>query len=189
MKEGGLDFRTGEKIEMQSYFEESMDIHHIFPKAWCEKHNIPRGLYDSIINKTALSATTNRKIGGRAPSQYLPTLERSAEIGPDKMDCILGSHLIDVKAIRSDDFSRFFQLRMEALLVKIEGALGKPVLRDEVDLGSIPEVTNEEDIQTESEIIARAMKESKGYLRAIKWLFVMVRESSMTVKVHYCNAG
>lgn len=151
MKEGGLDFRTGDKIEMQSYFDERMDIHHIFPKSWCEKHDIPKRLYDSIVNKTALSASTNKRIGGRAPSQYLPTLERTADISSEKMNSILSSHLIDVDAIRSDDFLSFFKTRMSALIEKIEGAMGKPVLRDKIDFSAVPEIQIGEEEQEESE--------------------------------------
>jgi hypothetical protein len=61
---------TGVEVPEQSYFNERIDIHHVFPRAWCEKQGIGRGLYDSIVNKTALSAETNRFLGGDAPSTY-----------------------------------------------------------------------------------------------------------------------
>src|SRR5208337_1509750 len=35
LKEGGLDLRSGETINQQSYFDEKIDIHHIFPQKWC----------------------------------------------------------------------------------------------------------------------------------------------------------
>ena len=37
MRQGCLDFRTGQSIEEQLYFDDSVDIHHIFPYDWCEK--------------------------------------------------------------------------------------------------------------------------------------------------------
>ena len=40
MKEGALDWRTGEAATCHTYFDEAIDIHHIFPKAWCEKQQI-----------------------------------------------------------------------------------------------------------------------------------------------------
>ncbi len=62
---GARDWRTGAEVEEQSYFDESIDIHHVFPRAWCDKRGIlVRRLYNSIVNKTALSASTNRR-GGR----------------------------------------------------------------------------------------------------------------------------
>jgi hypothetical protein len=67
MKDGGLDFLSGEEITFAVYEEASIDIHHVFPKAWCEDEGIPRQRYDSIVNKTAISARTNRIIGRKAP--------------------------------------------------------------------------------------------------------------------------
>ena len=57
--------------------EEKIDIHHIFPRKWCEEQlpPIPPRVYDSIVNKTAISYKANRKIGGKAPSDYLKQIE------------------------------------------------------------------------------------------------------------------
>jgi hypothetical protein len=52
------------------------------------------------------------------------------------MDEILRSHLIDPLALRADDFDRFFEARSEALLAKIEKAMGK----------SIADATADEDV-------------------------------------------
>src|SRR5690606_7790332 len=49
---GARDFRSGQPFEYSTFWQESVDIHHIFPRAWCEKHGIERDEYDSIINKT-----------------------------------------------------------------------------------------------------------------------------------------
>lgn len=74
LKEGAIDWRTGEAADMNLYFDKAIDIHHIFPKAWCEKQDIKPHTYNSIVNKTPLTARTNRVIGGRAPSEYLERL-------------------------------------------------------------------------------------------------------------------
>ena len=71
MKEGAEDFRSGQKFDHIVFFGENVDIHHIFPKKWCEDHEIKPAVYDSIINKTPLAYRTNRIIGGAAPSVYL----------------------------------------------------------------------------------------------------------------------
>ena len=65
LKEGGLDLRSGETINQQSYFDEKIDIHHIFPQKWCQTNGIEPKRCDCIVNKTAISARTNRMIGGR----------------------------------------------------------------------------------------------------------------------------
>lgn len=124
-----LDFRTGVPIEVNTFFEEQLDIHHIFPKAWCEKSNIDQKKYDSIINKTALSYTTNRIIGGNAPSSYLQKLRDQEKFDINRQKQILISHAIDVEKILSDDFHSFYQKRREALLQRIERATGKSVIR------------------------------------------------------------
>jgi hypothetical protein len=133
LRDGGQDFRTGVPIEAQQYFEERIDIHHIFPRAWCVKQDIPRELYDSIINKTPISARTNQMIGGRAPSNYLETMEKKAEIDNERMDEILESHVIEAGLLRSDDFHGFFEKRAQALLDRIEAATGKKVSREQIE--------------------------------------------------------
>ena len=62
MKEGAQDFRSGQKFDHTVFFGENVDIHHIFPKKWCEDQKIKPEVYDSIINKTPLSYRTNRII-------------------------------------------------------------------------------------------------------------------------------
>ncbi|MCE5191796.1 MAG: hypothetical protein LLG08_08575, partial [Actinomycetia bacterium] len=130
MTEGSLDLRTGMPIEIHTYFDERMDIHHLFPQAWCNAHYIERGLRDSIVNKAALTVHTNRMIGGAAPSEYIPRIEKSAGISRERMDLLLASHLADASAMRADDFPTFFEKRRGALLERIEKAMGKPSLQD-----------------------------------------------------------
>ena len=127
------DFRTEIPIDEKIYFDDNIDIHHIFPKAWCERQPITPHEYNSIINKTALSASTNRKIGGNAPSEYLEKIQEEAEIEIPKMDEILNSHLIRPNTLRANDFRGFFEARKEALLEAIEKAMGKKVIRDGED--------------------------------------------------------
>ena len=87
MQRGGVqDWRTGAGVDEQNYFGEQIDIHHIFPRAWCEQRGIGRGLYNSIINKTALSAVTNQFLGGDAPSVYLRRLQEKQKLPPDRID-------------------------------------------------------------------------------------------------------
>jgi hypothetical protein len=130
MRDGGRDFRTGEPIEAQTFFEDKLDIHHIFPEKWCKTAGIEPGTYNSVINKTAISARTNRQIGGKAPSKYLPAVEKAAGVEPSRMDEILSSHCIAPERLRSDQFWEFYAARAEALLQRIEAATGKSVARD-----------------------------------------------------------
>jgi len=130
MRDGARDFRTGEPIEAQAFFDDKIDIHHIFPERWCKAKALDRAVYNSVINKTPLAARTNRQIGGRAPSKYLPAVEKAAGIDPAGMDEILTSHCIAPEHLRADDFWAFLAARAEALLQRIETATGKTVTRE-----------------------------------------------------------
>ena len=124
--------------------EKGIDIHHIFPRKWCEDQKIPPRIFDSIINKTAISYKANRKIGGKAPSVYLDQLESDKAVQLDRagMDAILRTHSIDPDLLRADDFDGFFPMRKVALLTLIERAMGKQAISTtEV----IPEDANEEE--------------------------------------------
>ncbi|MDY0095490.1 MAG: HNH endonuclease domain-containing protein [Candidatus Vecturithrix sp.] len=134
MRNGCKDFRTGDPINMQVYFADRIDIHHIFPQAWCRKQGIGEKRYNSIINKTPLSAKTNQMISSNAPSLYLERIQKNAGIDKERMDAILTSHLIDAAALRTDDFDDFFHLRQTALLDGIEQAMGKLIMREMVTM-------------------------------------------------------
>lgn len=129
MRDGGRDFRTGEPIEAQTFFDDKVDIHHIFPEKWCTTARIEPGTFNSVINKTALAARTNRQIGGKAPSKYLPAIEKAAGIGAERMDEILRSHCIGPADLRADRFWEFYAARAESLLERIEAATGKRITR------------------------------------------------------------
>ncbi len=130
MRDGGRDFRTGEPIEAQTFFDDKVDIHHIFPEKWCKTAKLDPGTYNSVINKTALAARTNRQIGGRAPSKYLPAVERAAGVDSARMNEILRSHCIAPDELRGDRFWDFYAARADALLQRIEGATGKRITRE-----------------------------------------------------------
>lgn len=130
MRDGAEDFRTGQPATEHAYFEQKIDIHHIFPQDWCIKQDIPRDRYNSVVNKTPLTATTNRRIGGKAPSVYLKGLQGD-QISEARMDEILGTHVIDVQAMRADDFDAFYAARKATLLGRIEKAMKKQVIYTE----------------------------------------------------------
>lgn len=128
MVHGCKDFVSGDGVELMTFFEHKIDIHHIFPQKWCGQHKIEDRLMNSIINKTPLSKRSNTRIGGHAPSIYLSRIEDKDGIPADNLDGILQTHLIDPELLRADDFSRFYEARLEALSTLIGDAMGKPVV-------------------------------------------------------------
>jgi hypothetical protein len=136
MRTGAEDFRSGQPFDQAVFFDENVDIHHIFPEAWCKTKGVEPEVYNSIINKTPLSARTNRIVGGVAPSTYLARLEKGGEkippIAPDRLGEILLSHEIDVELLKADAFDQFFDDRRGRLLGLIEAAMGKSAVREDI---------------------------------------------------------
>jgi hypothetical protein len=127
MKRQARDWRSGEPMTVTTYFDDYVDIHHIFPKAWCEKQGISPAIYNAIANKTPLTARTNRIIGGYAPSAYLSRLMSSAKIDRQEIDQHIRTHFVDVAHLERDNFDKFLAARRSALLQLISDAMGKPV--------------------------------------------------------------
>lgn len=150
MDVGALDFRSGQPFEQTMFFDESVDIHHIFPRAWCVKQGIKPAVFNSIVNKTPLSAKTNRILGGTAPSAYLGRLEKGGALAPPisagQLEGYLLTHKIGAGALRSDDFARFMQERREALIGLVEQAMGKSVYRDQTEENVAPIDDGEEEV-------------------------------------------
>jgi hypothetical protein len=130
LRDGAQDFLTGVPMDAQLFFNDPVDIHHIFPRDYCIKQGLDKGRYDCVVNKTPLSASSNRIIGGNAPSSYLATIERRHHIPSAQLDDILMTHVIDPSALRADDFEAFFQARYDLLLERIEKAMGKRIARE-----------------------------------------------------------
>ncbi|MEU3104546.1 GmrSD restriction endonuclease domain-containing protein [Streptomyces griseoflavus] len=138
LKAGAADWRTGEKAEVSVYFDEAMDIHHIFPQAWCQKNGYDRSVYNSVVNKTPLTARTNRIIGGHAPSEYLHRLAKAAETSSEGVEQRVTTHLANPALMRADDFDTFFEERRKVLQDHIAAVMGKPVVDDHIP-GQRPE--------------------------------------------------
>jgi len=158
MKEGARDFRSGQGFDHTIFFGENVDIHHIFPQAWCRSKGIKPDVFDSIINKTPLSYRTNRIIGGEAPSVYLAKLEAgnvsTRPIGASNLDTYLTSHLIDPSLLRADSFDAFMADRQARLLALIENAMGKQSYRGDVPEEGIEDERDDDGVEAEMTIAA-----------------------------------
>jgi len=115
LQQGCRDFITGSPADILTFGNDPMDVHHVFPRAWCLKAGIPESRFDSIINKTPLTAASNREIGGVAPSDYLSVIERKYGLTPDQLDSILHTHLINPLFLRTNNFEEFYADRKRRL--------------------------------------------------------------------------
>jgi hypothetical protein len=108
-----------------------LDDHHIVPKSWGKENGLGSSI-DSILNRTPLTADTNRKvINDRLPNEYLPELIAANDEA--SVRAILESHFISPAAfdiLRRDsfgpgDFEAFLAERQRTLHVAIEDLLVK----------------------------------------------------------------
>lgn len=127
LKTGCSDFISGRAMDFTTFLDENTDIHHIFPRAYCEGKGYKREKWNSIVNKTPLFARTNRILGGNAPSEYLNKIESDSKVVLADLDKYIASHKIDTTIIRADDFDGFFVNRAKSLLDLIGGAMGKTI--------------------------------------------------------------
>lgn len=181
--QGARDWMTGDVPQ-----HGDLDDHHIVPDSWGKK-NVKGGLTNSILNRTPLTADTNRHvIAARLPNAYLPELINQS--GESTVRAVLESHFISPTAFdillrdpfSPDDFEAFIAERQRTLQEAIENLLIKerldlpPQLRDldadaervELTLRKIVEVTLDGDgakvpphvLQKVDERIARATKKN-----------------------------
>ena len=110
---------------------DDLDDHHIVPKCWGKENGL-HGSIDTILNRTPLSADTNRNvIRERLPNEYLPEL--IAESGEASVRATLESHFISPTAIEilfrdpftTDDFEALLVERQRTLQDAIEDLLVK----------------------------------------------------------------
>jgi hypothetical protein len=123
---GARDWMTG---NVPQYGD--LDDHHIVPQSWGRDQGVG-SIIDSILNRTPLTADTNRKvISDRLPNAYLPEL--IAANGESTVRAILESHFISPAAfdiLRRDpfgpeDFETFLAERQRTLQDAIEDLLVK----------------------------------------------------------------
>ncbi len=132
LREGAQDWFWKAGIQELDTQDVNLDIHHIFPRAWCAANGIPGEQCDSILNKTPLSYKANRKIGGEAPSVYLRKIQQHEQVRlqDHQMDRLLETHALDPLPMRNDDFMAFTESRRQRLLSLISRAMGKAVEAD-----------------------------------------------------------
>ena len=131
LREGARDWFWKASVQELDADGITLDIHHIFPLAWCKKRRVPWGRYQSILNKTPISYKANRKLGGQAPSRYLPRIQAEKQVALDdeQMDQLVGSHALSPSLLRRDAFDDFLEDRRQRLSRLVERAMGKPVIQ------------------------------------------------------------
>lgn len=126
MQDSPLDFMTGRKMDVANYLKEKTDIHHIFPQEYCKRMNYPERKWNSVVNKTPIYFSTNRSIGGSAPSLYVESMKKKGIDEPTIVKAI-ASHKIAPDLLLADKFDEYFVDRAIKILDRIELATGKAI--------------------------------------------------------------
>ena len=65
MKHGAKDLVSGTPIDINTYFNNAIDIHHVFPRAWCEKQKLPKEKWNTTRSE-------ERRVGKECRSRWSP---------------------------------------------------------------------------------------------------------------------
>jgi hypothetical protein len=140
-----------------------LDDHHIVPASWGAK-KLKGDLGNSILNRTPLTADTNRNIiGDKLPNEYLPKLIKTS--GETAVRAILESHFISPAAqailLRDPftvaDFEEFIAERQSTIQEAIEELLIKERLDLAPPLRELDEQTERVELGLR-DVIARALE-------------------------------
>lgn len=121
LQNGAQDFHKRGPITAQLVSDKKnpVDDHHIFPRAFLNKQEIPPSLRDCILNRTYIDRTTNRRLSKRAPSDYFSEILQKH--GAQETDKLFESHLLPGSGgspLLSDAFEDFLAHR-ERLLMQL----------------------------------------------------------------------
>jgi hypothetical protein len=138
--QGARDWITGNVAQ-----PDELDDHHIVPASWGAK-NVPGGLSNSILNRTPLTAETNRSvISDRLPNTYLSELIKRTSRA--QVEAIMTSHFISPAALdillrdpfAPGDFEDFIGERQKTLTAAINSLLVQERLEMQPDLRLLDE--------------------------------------------------
>lgn len=124
---GGLtDWQNNSKIS----FNEEVDDHHIFPKAYLQDYNSNDDdieYVDCVVNRTLIPKITNIKIGKKAPDKYMNELYSEN----DKLKESLEKHMIPIE-IMDGNYNEFFSVFIQNRAKKIFECIEKNII-DKID--------------------------------------------------------
>ncbi|MEU1337692.1 DUF262 domain-containing protein [Streptomyces sp. NPDC005827] len=125
IRQGAVDWHyTDGPMAPGRLVEYGVDVRQIFPKNWVRRNLDERYPAGSVINKTPLSLRAAQALSG-APAAYLDPLAAAADMRPEWFDDVISTHLIDAKALRTNDYVAFFEARATALEDLVYQAMGK----------------------------------------------------------------
>lgn len=95
------------------------EFHHLFPQAHLKSHGVDPAKVNCLANFCMLSASDNKRVGSKSPSQYRDKLAAN-------IDILLPSNLIP-PSLFSDDFNKFIDDRSRLLASAAFELMGRTV--------------------------------------------------------------
>lgn len=124
LRHGAKDFHDAAMLTADRVQGKGVDDHHVFPRAFLNPNAHepaePWERVDCILNRTMIDASTNRRIGKRAPSDYLAEIdaELSGRVSSTAFKELLDSHLLPsdkTGPLLEQRFENFLTWRKERL--------------------------------------------------------------------------
>ena len=119
-----------------------VEVHHIFPKAYCKAENLGTQLCNSIVNLIVLSKETNRDLRDKAPELYLGEVYEVAEkdgtvpgLQSRLKACFFPNaneaRVAFLKQLVPSNFETFLNQRAKLLIGEIHSVIGDSLISDE----------------------------------------------------------
>jgi len=120
------DFYTVRVLDTDTYKEEKIHDHHIFPKNATgysiESTKKFKRTKDSILNRTLLLDETKESIRAKKPSEYLERIRSGIKGSTSKVKVLMEKHLISDEALncmKQDNYDKFIEEREKTIKEKL----------------------------------------------------------------------
>ncbi len=140
---GVLDFHKAEPLTFDYLQANKVDDHHVFPQGYLKVRGEDEWM-NCVLNRTLIDKKTNIRISNKAPSRYLAEIE--TEVGKEKMEKILSSHILPSSELRGDDFESFMIERAKMLFERLKAQVGR-----DIPLAQVAYVETHDEIDEEGE--------------------------------------
>src|SRR5262249_47713767 len=119
------DVHSGAKLRGDLITGCRIDDHHVFPRAYLNRHGMAPRSRDCVLNRTLIIRATNKSLHPRAPAEYLDHIRTS--LGAGRFQELLQSHLLSGEPespLWRNDFEGFLARRQEVLWQEIQLVTG-----------------------------------------------------------------
>lgn len=128
-KDGG-----GKESFGNEFSGEELEVHHIFPKSWCDSRRIEQEHYNSVANLVEVPESIHKPLSSNSPKYLFQTLVDPESVGPkwkdikkieeEKVKDIFKKNKMNKELLAENDFKNFIEDREKKLTKLVEQAVG-----------------------------------------------------------------